>query len=225
MTKKHKNQLRALVLALTVVGALLWHFDKLGSANLRFQTYALFSEQNISAAELSKVIALHEECFENDRRKNLFNYYLEVQHPHSDESFRKYLRERVETIIQEGRLQKKSIFRRKENVTLLRKGSELIGLFSCAPEQRISHGSSMIYDVCLASKMRGKGLGQQLMEQAIRQCQEVGKDLTLMVYKDNTPAIALYKKLNFSLVPMPGEAGDDFEYFNKYFMVFQPRQK
>jgi GNAT superfamily N-acetyltransferase len=226
MKHKQTRKLQALILAVTVVASLAWFFaDQLGLGSLRFQTFPQLNEENISAADLGKLISLLQECFEEDRRKNLYNYYIEIQHPQSDEYFRKYLRDKVEGSIHQARLTKKSSFRLKKDVTVLKKGAEFIGLYSCADERDITHGSRMIYDVCLTAKMRGKGLGKSLMIHAMDHCQQAGKDLTLTVYKDNTPAIALYKKLNFSIVPMPSEAGDEFEYFNKYLMVYQPAQK
>ncbi|RXJ71968.1 GNAT family N-acetyltransferase [Veronia nyctiphanis] len=45
---------------------------------------------------------------------------------------------------------------------------------------------------------RGKGIGRKLLETAIEDCRRFGyKALSLMVYKSNTKAIALYESLGF----------------------------
>jgi ribosomal protein S18 acetylase RimI-like enzyme len=196
--------------------------DQLGMGALRYETYEMLSEEKISSQDLQKVLELHQECFEGDRRKNLLNFYLQVKYPHSDEYMRSYLKEQVESSMQQARLNRKAFFRQKQDVTLLRQGSEIIGLYSCAREEKASHGSMMIYDVCLTEKKRGKGIGKNMMVHAIEQCAKGGKDLALTVYKDNEATVALYKKLKFVIVPMPDEVSEDFEYFNKYLMRYQP---
>jgi ribosomal protein S18 acetylase RimI-like enzyme len=209
----------ALVLVLSL---LLVNAEKLGFASLRYETFALLSEDKILAMDLQKVIELHQGCFEEDRRKNLYNYYLQIKYPHSDEYFRSYLKEKVEQSLQQSRLGRKSSFRQMQNVTILKKGADIIGMYNCVPETTITHGSVMIYNVCLADKMRGKGIGKNMVQHAIDRCAEPGKELALTVYKDNYATVGLYKKLKFAIATMPAEVNEDFEYFNKYLMIYQP---
>ena len=195
--------------------------DKLGFAAETIATYEELLPQDFSEAELGKLASLHQNCFEEDRRNNLLKYFVEVSYPHSDSYTRTMLKERVESMIQQARLTKKESLRHLTKVGVMRKNNAMIGLYSCAPESTLAAESILISNVCIAEDMRDKGFGKKLMKSAIADCKESGKDLILTVYKDHAYIFELDKKLGFVQIPMPETVGDDFNYFNKYLMVYR----
>lgn len=203
-------------------------FDKLalpmnglGGKKLDFSTYANLDAEAISETRYYETVYLHNECFEPDRIKYLALYLTEVKYPDASPVFRQLLEQQVANQVKLERAEKLKNFRRNQNITLAKYRDKIVGLYNCHYDDSVTQGSIMIYNVCVAKKHRGKGFGMQLMQHAINHCQEAGKRLTLTVYKDNTAAIELYKKLNFVIIPLEKQPHDDFIIFQKYLMQYQ----
>lgn len=71
------------------------------------------------------------------------------------------------------------------------------GFLQCAGK----YYNNVLYNVSTASSYRGKGCMKKLLRHIIRDYRKQKKrHLNLEVYKDNTPAVSLYKKLGFRIV-------------------------
>jgi len=84
-------------------------------------------------------------------------------------------------------------------------GGRIVGVVAGDPRRR--HGYTIIVTVGVDPDMRGHGIGEQLL----RAC-EAQFDLPrfrLQVRKSNAPAVALYKKLNYTVIDrLPHYYGD-----------------
>ncbi|MFW9958538.1 MAG: GNAT family N-acetyltransferase [Candidatus Odinarchaeota archaeon] len=63
--------------------------------------------------------------------------------------------------------------------------------------------SQWIYDAVVDPKFQGKGLGKMLLQQAEEFARESNVNIGLFVHTDNTPAIALYKKMEYKIKVIP----------------------
>jgi ribosomal-protein-alanine acetyltransferase len=67
--------------------------------------------------------------------------------------------------------------------------------------QRTNSQALRIYSLAVLPEFRGRKYAQQLMQKAVEQAQELGKDrLYLEVSEHNHEAIQLYRKLGFELI-------------------------
>ncbi len=83
----------------------------------------------------------------------------------------------------------------------------------------ITFDSSTITNLAVRSDQRRKGLGQALLEKAIKTAEEEGCEfLTLEVRVSNAPAIALYKKNDFDIINVK-EAYYQDNYEDAYYMI------
>lgn len=173
-------------------------------------------EEGISDPDYHTVLRIHRDCFDEQRRKNLIRFYqkyggddLYTAKAKSEGFLANYSKEQV------------SNFRKTQNIYIVSEKQEIIGLFNCREENEVTKGSIMIFNVCLKSSKRRKGLGARIMKTAIEKCSKTGKDLTLLVYKDDAYVVDFYKKLNFEIVSDLKEWDDQFPTFNKYLMKFR----
>ena len=113
-------------------------------------------------------------------------------------------------------------FQDTDNPSVLMWNNTPIGLYSCREDNDLTDSSIMIFNVCLTASKRGKGIGKLLMLDAVKHCKKPGQDLTLLVYKDDTDVIALYKKLGFKHIEPSKMWPESFAYFNKFLMKFSP---
>jgi len=60
-----------------------------------------------------------------------------------------------------------------------------------------------IYDIVVDPAFRGHGLGRKLMQKAEEFARELNLNLGLFVHSDNTPAIALYEKMDYKIKQIP----------------------
>lgn len=164
-------------------------------------------------------VMLHHSCFEEARRENLINYLMIQEDQPNNPLAQAELKNKVDQYIQVHRKKIKKDLRSLENATLVWKGKELAGFYSCHNDSNLQ--ANMIFNLCVSKKERGKGLGQLVVKHAIKRCQKLGLKLGLTVYKNNTIAIALYKKLGF-VISTEELDPDNFSEFNKFLMIYQP---
>jgi ribosomal protein S18 acetylase RimI-like enzyme len=68
-----------------------------------------------------------------------------------------------------------------------------------------SYGCLHLSRIIVNPRQRGEGLGIQLMENLIKLADDSECDCSLFVFKDNTAAISLYRRLNFYSAAYPGD--------------------
>ena len=66
-----------------------------------------------------------------------------------------------------------------------------------------TEGPQWIYDIVVDPTFRGHGLGRKLMEKGEDFSRELNLNLGLFVQTDNTPAIALYEKMDYHIKQVP----------------------
>lgn len=83
-------------------------------------------------------------------------------------------------------------------------GQELVGLVASYCNQ-ITGGKAFVTSVSVWSEFQGQGIGYRLMHQCIEhiRCLDFGQ-IELEVDKRSLPAIALYQKLGFNILPKTG---------------------
>jgi ribosomal protein S18 acetylase RimI-like enzyme len=181
--------------------------------NIQFQT--LDKAENIE--NYQQVKDLHSQCFAPMRRTNLINYYTQQQHINNELSQKK-LEQQVDSLLKN--LQ--DSFIHTSNITLLRQGSEIIGIYSCSNDYRFFGNDALIWNVCLDKKYRGQGKGRKLAEHAISRCKKDYDNLLLTVEKENTTARNLYQSLGFKKIDWPQGKPVGLEFFNKILMKYTP---
>lgn len=68
-------------------------------------------------------------------------------------------------------------------------------------DMRVVAGESQIYNIAVAPKLRGRGIGKALLNHMMEKCEELGLDIiTLEVRCGNAAAISLYEKMGFNAV-------------------------
>ena len=189
---------------------------------LDFTSRPNLGKDMISESDFVRLVELHNECFDPDKRKHLKDYLLTVKYPHANQQISDLVGRRVEDYVRQGHESKLEYMRETENVTWVSKNKEMLGLYNCRTDEDVTRGSVMIFNVCVAKKARGQGIGTALMNHAIANCKKPGQDLTLTVYTDNQPAIHLYKKLKFQIVSPDREPEDGFFMYRKHLMKYVP---
>lgn len=209
-----------LALAFLCFALFFYYSDRYIRSQVTFATYDDLTEKNVPFKDMQRTREIHTSCFEERYRKTLLAFYGESQNLDSAYSH-EALKEVVEKQIEKERLWKKKNFaKEKTNVTLLRYQSNVIGLYTCAENNTITEGDILVWDVCLAENMRGKGIGHLLTEHAIKRCRVAGKELGLTVYKDDLAVIELYKKHGFEQIETRYSFEDTFHFYNKILMRY-----
>ncbi|GHU91167.1 hypothetical protein FACS1894202_12140 [Clostridia bacterium] len=87
----------------------------------------------------------------------------------------------------------------KKSVVFAMSGERPVGLLELEVESPIVYGAGHIGFFYLVPELRGKGLGVQLLGQAVSVCRAEGdRELTLRVFEGNAPARKFYEKHGFS---------------------------
>jgi signal peptidase I len=90
-------------------------------------------------------------------------------------------------------------------------GSKVIGLVRLMrhPESDFPHVGHWLYSLEVVRRYRGLGIGEALTRRVMEQAHAEGApELFLRVFEDNAPALALYHKLGFAPVTLPGLDAD-----------------
>lgn len=185
---------------------------------ISFQVFANLATENITEKDYLGLVHLHNRCFEEDKRKNLYLYFSEVKYREAAKDLRGLIKQQVEQFVEKHRMDKIKTFRDTENVAVMKRGEEVLGFYNCHDEDLITDGNTMIYNLCVAPKMRKQGYGGRLVQHAIQHCSKPNKGLTLTVYKDNQDAIRLYEKFDFKIIESNKLTEENFNMFNKHLM-------
>ena len=92
-----------------------------------------------------------------------------------------------------------------------RRGEEVLGLVRLMrhPETDFPHTGHWLYSLTVRTRYRGIGVGEALTRRVIDQSRPEGaSELCLCVFENNSPAIALYRKLGFERVVLPALAAE-----------------
>lgn len=95
--------------------------------------------------------------------------------------------------------------------------SEVVGFVQLVthPKEHYPYFGHWIFGLMVRVKVRGRGIGEALCKQAVDRAKADGiKELFLLVYDDNPPAINLYCKLGFQRTEFPAlkpQLDDEFE--------------
>lgn len=196
------------------------HSDQYIRDQINFVTYEDLTEKNIAITDTDKIRKIHTKCFEGVKRRNLLNFWSQSQSLDGGGYDKGFLEEQVDRYLEKSRIEKVKYFQHTENVTILRYHDDIIGLYSCSPENTISDNTIMLWNVCISPSMRGRGIGHVLIKHAIKRCYQPDQGLSLVVYKDDELAQSLYKKHGFKFVDLEYSLEDQFEFYNKYLMKF-----
>ena len=186
--------------------------------NIEFTDYETMD--SLSHDEALKLAAVHDDCFKEERAKKLRTFFLKNKEVGARFDKRAF-EERLASYLEEGN--KLDYIRSMENVTLARYQGNIIGLYLCSSEDRIIQNTNMIWNFCLSSSVRGKGISHLMIDHAIKRCSHPGQNLALMVYKDSLVAQKLYKKHGFIQTEPLYSLEDEFEYYDKFLMKHSPK--
>ncbi|MBI2603434.1 MAG: GNAT family N-acetyltransferase [Deltaproteobacteria bacterium] len=207
-----RKYILGLVLVITLCSLVAYYFR---GPSLQYDFYSSLDKE-ISDGDYHTVLAIHRDCFDESRKKNLVRYFqkyggddLATAQVRSESFQANYSKEQLKS------------FRNTVNVYVVREKQDIIGLFNCREETELTNHSMMVFNVCLKPSKRRKGLGPLMMKEAIEKCPQPGQDFTLLVYKDDTYVVDFYKKLNFEIISDLKEWDDQFPYFNKYLMIYR----
>lgn len=200
-----------------------WRFFSVEKAlDLTFVSKPDLGSSHISEAEFHALVSLHNECFDPDKEKYLSDYLLSLSPPTLAEQQEVQIRQKVRKMVEEGHRSKLTHMRHVRNVTWVRDHRGIVGMYDCRVDSSITHDSVMIFDLCVAKKARGQGIGSRLVQDAIHRCRKPGRDLTLTVYMDNMAAIRMYEKFHFRIIPRVKDPEDMFSMYKKHLMLYQP---
>ena len=191
--------------------------------NLSFHHKKDFTVKNLSEKDYSTVYANHQQCFEKVKFRNLTKYYIEKDDLKSNWD-KNAIKKRVEKHIKDTKKDSIESFKYTTNATIVKFKDKIIGHYSCAEENTITDQSIMISNVCLESSMRGKGIGKKMIANAITHCSKEKYNLSLLVYKDDEIAINLYTKMGFIMTGAKTEIETNFNFFNKFLMIYKPKK-
>ena len=208
-----------LSLGLVLIGSFFFYSDRYVREQITFKTYEDLTEKNFPKASLEKLLKVHQNCFEEIRRQNLENFLLESQNLDSEQDSAA-IKKRVSTYLEKEKLTAEGSFAQTRNATVASYQSEIIGLYSCSDEDSIQDNSTMIWNMCLATSMRGKGIGHRMLDHAIARCKKKEQNLLLVVEKDNLRAQALYKKHGFRPIEAQYSLEGQFEFYNRMPMKY-----
>ena len=212
----------ATLITLSLLAGVVW-WQLVGKyPGVRLTSRPNLSEANISGPDFQKIVELHNECFDPDKRKYFYDYLVTIGYPDANAKIHHLLKDRVESFVQEGHAAKLSYMRGNKNVTWLSSDEGILGMYDCRIEEEITGGSVMIFNLCVGKKYRGMGYGARLVRDAIRRCYRSGMRLTLSVYEGNARAISMYESYGFKKIPLAREPLDRFLMYRKYLMEYQP---
>lgn len=214
MKKTHKIILVTFLTALAITAGVF--LVTRSSRVLVFESHNPLRE-NLSNADLKKLFVMHEDCFAESRRENLRRYFMKYNGLDSTLAAKK-----ADQVIESSSADQEKNFGDIVNAFVLRDKGELIGFFNCREDTEVTHGSIMVFNVCVRKDKRGQGYGEQLMRHSFETCIKPGKDFTLTVYKDHTKVVNFYKDLQFEIISNLDEWDHVFPYFNKYLMKYKP---
>ena len=212
------------IFALLCFGIFFYFSDAYIRKQITFTTYDDLTLKNISKEESDRAVDVHTSCFDDNRRKKLTAFYMrtnEIGKVYDKRSFE----ERLNRYLKEDDKEKYNYFkefREEQTVTLVRYKGDIIGLYTCDTETKIIENSRAIWDLCLTKTMRGKGISHLIVEHAIKTCSSPGMDLALVVYKDDKVAQSLYKKHSFKFKEPRYSLEDEFNYYDKFLMKYEP---
>lgn|GEM_PF-5493424 len=207
-----------LVFAFVCFSVFFFFSDLYVRKNIEFANYETMD--SLSQDELLKLAAVHDDCFKEERAKKLRKFFLKNKEVGARFDKRDF-EERLTSYLEEGN--KLDYIRSMENVTIARYKGSIFGLYLCSPEDRIIQNTNMIWNFCITSSMRGKGISHLMIEHAITRCSQPTQNLALMVYKDSLVAQKLYKKHGFVQTEPLYSLEDEFEYYDKFLMKHMPK--
>lgn len=203
-----------LCLIVTIWFALQWY-----RSSIEIVFYESTSSNLLSDEDAKSLVQIHQECFESVRRDKL-SKYLKFKSPPSSPLEETIIKKRVESLISDGRVKSKDIFKEMQNLYITKYHGEIVGMFNCFDDDNFTNSGVMIYNVCLSKELRGRGIGKKMMQHAIAHCLKPNKVLALTVYKDHTQTIKLYESLGFAITDPIKIQEDSFDFFDKYFMLY-----
>jgi ribosomal protein S18 acetylase RimI-like enzyme len=87
-----------------------------------------------------------------------------------------------------------------------KRGNRLFGFVQLVrhPPEHFPYVGAWLFSLVVWGRYRGMGIGEALTRRVIEQAQSEGaRELRLLVFADNAPAINLYRKLGFEHIPYP----------------------
>ena len=192
MSKKLK--IAILIVLLSALLGLAYFFARNPQRPLSFESHNPL-KQGLSDKDFQELYAIHRDCFEEAKRKNLTLYFMKYEHMEKI-----FAAIKADQVISDSKRESEKSFANHINAFVAREGGEILGLYNCREEEQATHGSMMVFNVCVRKEKRGQGYGAQLMAHAVQQCARPGKAITLTVYKDDTKVVEFYKKLDFKII-------------------------
>lgn len=218
MTKKKIKIGSFLFVVVCLAALLISRKIGVGARVLTFESHDPLSE-NTSEKDLKELFTMHQNCFAEAKRKNLTLYFMKFKGLDSILAARQ-----ADRVIAESNEDHEKGFGEMQNAFVMRDRGELIGYFNCREENEATHGSIMVFNVCVKKEKQGQGYGKELMKHSFKACMHPGKDLTLTVYKDDTKVVNFYKDLNFEIVNNLEQWEHLFPFFNKVLMKYKAEQ-
>ncbi len=215
--KKKRIQI-GILLALVCIGILISQQFGEKQRVLSFENHDPLHD-NMSPTDLHELFTMHQDCFAEAKKVNLRLYLMKYKGLDSILAGRQ-----ADKVIASGQGDEEKNFGDMVNAFVMRDRGKLIGYFNCREENEATHGSIMVFNVCVRKDKRGQGYGKELMLHSFDKCTRPGKDLTLTVYKADTKVVDFYKDLGFEIVSSLEEWEHLFPYFNKYLMKYKAEE-
>ncbi len=171
--------------------------------------------KDLNDRDFKFLFQIHQDCFAKAKKDNLRRYFMKYESLDAGIASKK-----ADYIIASSDKDREQNFGEMPNAFIMRDRGDLIGLFNCHEENEATHGSMMVFNVCVRKDKQGQGYGRELMKHAIEKCSHPSKELTLSVYKDDTKVVNFYKDLNFTIISNLDEWDHLFPFFNKYLMKY-----
>lgn len=174
---------------------------------------------DMNERDLRELFMMHKDCFADAKKENLRLYFMKYKSLDSV-----LAAQQADQVIANMKPEEEKSFGDMVNAFVMRDRGELIGFFNCREEDEVTHGSIMVFNVCVKKERRGRGYGKELMLHSFEKCIRPGKDLTLTVYRDDTKVVNFYKELGFEIVNNMEQWDHLFPYFNKYLMKYKAEE-
>lgn len=87
-----------------------------------------------------------------------------------------------------------------------KRGNQVLGFVQLVrhPPEHFPYVGAWLFSLVVRARYRGMGIGEALTRRVIEQASAEGaRELRLLVYADNAPAINLYRKLGFEIIDAP----------------------
>ena len=215
--------IRRLLTMGVLLGALIavWIAWRAYRSTVAFEFYEKVTPTTFSQRQRKKLALLHNECFEDVRRSKLRSFIKET-HGTSSPLEEQLMNQRIESMLVSQRLTAQDSYQDVENLFLVRYHGEISGMFRCVKnDDDYTNQGTVLWDLCLATKLRGRGIGKQMIRHAIKKCREPGKVFALTVYKDEPQNIGLYQTLGFKITQPEKSPPDGFVSYGKHFMIYE----